>query len=195
MGEALGNESVTAIQELIAGLTPPPGVKVFVTGGPALQADQEIAGNESIRIIELVTVGVIVSMLLFFYRSIVTVLLVLVILVLSLSATRGVVAFLGFHNLIGLSTFATQLLVTTGDSRDDRLCDLPDRPLSGSPHGRRRPRSGVLHDVPRHRPRGARLGHDDRGRDVLPVVHPIALLPDTRHPARGRDDRRSRWRR
>ncbi len=112
MGEALGNESVTAIQKLIAGLSPPSGVKVFVTGGPALQADQEIAGNESIRIIELVTVGVIVSMLLFFYRSIVTVLLVLVILVLSLSVTRGVVAFLGFHNLIGLSTFATQLLVT-----------------------------------------------------------------------------------
>jgi RND superfamily putative drug exporter len=32
--------------------------------------------------------------------------------VLSLSVTRGVVAFLGYHNLIGLSTFATQLLVT-----------------------------------------------------------------------------------
>ena len=83
-----------------------------MTGGPALQADQENAGNASIRIIEFVTVAVIVSMLLFFYRSIVTVLLVLAILVLSLSVTRGVVAFLGFHNLIGLSTFATQLLVT-----------------------------------------------------------------------------------
>jgi RND superfamily putative drug exporter len=112
MGEALGNESVTAIQKLIAGLSPPPGVKVFVTGGPALQADQENAGNASIRIIELVTIAVIISMLLFFYRSIVTVLLVLTILVLSLSVTRGVVAFLGYHNLIGLSTFATQLLVT-----------------------------------------------------------------------------------
>ena len=112
MGEALGNESVTAIQKLISEMSPPPGVKVFVTGGPALQADQENAGNASIRIIEFVTVGVIVSMLLFFYRSIVTVLLVLAILVLSLSVTRGVVAFLGFHNLIGLSTFATQLLVT-----------------------------------------------------------------------------------
>ena len=112
MGEALGNESVTAVQKTISGLSPPPGIKVFVTGGPALQADQENAGNSSIRIIELVTVAVIVSMLLFFYRSIVTVLLVLAILVLSLSVTRGVVAFLGFHNLIGLSTFATQLLVT-----------------------------------------------------------------------------------
>jgi RND superfamily putative drug exporter len=112
MGEALGNESVTAVQKLIAGLSPPPGVKVFVTGGSALQADQQNAGNSSIRIIEMVTVAVIVSMLLFFYRSIVTVLLVLTILILSLSVTRGVVAFLGYHNLIGLSTFATQLLVT-----------------------------------------------------------------------------------
>src|SRR6476661_5926298 len=112
MGEALGNESVIAAQKLVDGLTPPPGVKVYVTGGPALQADQENAGNASIRIIEFVTVGVIIFMLLFFYRSIVTVLLVLTIMILSLSATRGVVAFLGYHNLIGLSTFATQLLVT-----------------------------------------------------------------------------------
>ncbi|PXX09273.1 RND family transporter [Mycolicibacterium moriokaense] len=112
MGEALGNESVTAVQKLISGMTPPPGVKVFVTGGPAMQADQQNAGNSSIKIIEFVTVGVIISMLLFFYRSIVTVVLVLAILIMSLSATRGVVAFLGFHNLIGLSTFATQLLVT-----------------------------------------------------------------------------------
>ena len=112
MGEALGNESVTAVQKLVAGLSPPPGVKVFVTGGSALQADQQIAGDSSVRIIEFVTVAVIILMLLFFYRSIVTVLLVLAMLVLSLSATRGVVAFLGYHNLIGLSTFATQLLVT-----------------------------------------------------------------------------------
>ncbi|MCW2563824.1 MAG: Transport protein, partial [Mycobacterium sp.] len=57
MGEALGNESVTAIQKLISGLSPPPGVKVYVTGGSALQADQETAGNSSIKIIEFVTVG------------------------------------------------------------------------------------------------------------------------------------------
>jgi RND superfamily putative drug exporter len=112
MGEALGNESVSAVKNLVAGLSPPPGVKVFVTGGPALQADQQASGDHSVKIIEFVTVAVIVLMLLFFYRSIVTVLLVLAMLVLSLSATRGVVAFLGYHDLIGLSTFATQLLVT-----------------------------------------------------------------------------------
>ncbi|WP_082964917.1 RND family transporter [Mycobacterium sp. ACS1612] len=112
MGEALGNESVAAVQKLVESLPPPPGVKVFVTGGPAMQADQERAGNSSIRTIEIVTIVVIITMLLFFYRSIFTVVLVLLMLMLGLSATRGVVAFLGYHDLIGLSTFATQLLVT-----------------------------------------------------------------------------------
>ncbi|HWF42299.1 MAG TPA: MMPL family transporter, partial [Acidothermaceae bacterium] len=112
MGEELGNQSVIAVQKVVGGLSPPPGVKIFVTGGAALQADQQAAGDKSVRVIELATVGVIIFMLLFFYRSIVTVLLVLVMLVLGLSVTRGVVAFLGYHELIGLSTFATQLLVT-----------------------------------------------------------------------------------
>ena len=60
----------------------------------------------------MVTFAVIITMLLLVYRSIVTVLLVLVTVCLTLSATRGVVAFLGYHDLIGLSTFATNLLVT-----------------------------------------------------------------------------------
>lgn len=60
----------------------------------------------------MVTIGVIIMMLLLFYRSVITALIVLSMVVLGLSATRGVVAFLGYHHLIGLSTFATQLLVT-----------------------------------------------------------------------------------
>ncbi|WP_006246843.1 RND family transporter [Mycolicibacterium tusciae] len=112
MGEALSNESVEQVIKLVDGLEPPPGVKVYVTGGSALIADQQIASDRSIRIIELVTFAVIITMLLLVYRSIRTVLLVLVMVVLTLSATRGVVAFLGYHELIGLSTFATNLLVT-----------------------------------------------------------------------------------
>ena len=111
-GESLANESVQAVQELVAGLPPPKGVKVFVTGSSALAADQQIAGDRSIQIIEIVTFVVIISMLLLVYRSIVTVLIVLVMVFLGLSAARGTVAFLGYHELIGLSTFATNLLVT-----------------------------------------------------------------------------------
>ncbi|OMB99873.1 hypothetical protein A5733_04970 [Mycobacterium sp. NS-7484] len=112
MGESLANESVEAVQDLIAGLSPPPGLKVYVTGPTALAADQQISGDRSVKIIEAVTFLVIITMLLLVYRSVVTVILVLLMVVIELSAARGVVAFLGYHELIGLSTFATQLLVT-----------------------------------------------------------------------------------
>ncbi|MDT5181810.1 MAG: putative drug exporter of the superfamily, partial [Mycobacterium sp.] len=111
-GEALANESVEAVQQLVKGLTPPPGVQVFVTGGSALAADQQTSGNASVKAIEFATFGVIITMLLLVYRSIATVLLTLGMVFLGLSVTRGVVAFLGYHDLIGLSTFATNLLVT-----------------------------------------------------------------------------------
>ncbi|BBZ59888.1 MMPL/RND family transporter [Mycolicibacterium monacense] len=110
-GEALANESVKAVQDVVTGLSPPPGVKVHVTGGSALAADQQIAGDRSVRVIEMVTFAVIIVVLLIVYRSITTVLLVLGMVLLGLSAARGVVAFLGYHELIGLSTFATTLLV------------------------------------------------------------------------------------
>ncbi|HEX9835148.1 MAG TPA: RND family transporter [Mycobacterium sp.] len=112
MGEALSNESVLQVKKLVDELPPPPGVKVFVTGGSALVADQQIASDRSVQVIEIVTFLVIITMLMLVYRSIRTVLLVLVMVVLTLSASRGVVAFLGYHELIGLSTFATNLLVT-----------------------------------------------------------------------------------
>lgn len=63
-------------------------------------------------LIEAATFTVIIIMLLLVYRSIVTVLITLVMVVLSLATARGLVAFLGYHEIIGLSTFATNLLVT-----------------------------------------------------------------------------------
>jgi putative drug exporter of the RND superfamily len=111
-GELLANESVQAVQHLVAGLSPPPGVKVYVTGPSALAADQQIAGDKSVQIIEFATFGVIILMLLLVYRSVTTVLIVLGMVFLGLSAARGAVAFLGYHDIIGLSTFATNLLVT-----------------------------------------------------------------------------------
>ena len=83
-----------------------------MTGPAALAADQHIAGDRSMKMIEALTFTVIIVMLLLVYRSIVTLLIVLLMVVLELAAARGVVAFLGYHDIIGLSTFATNLLVT-----------------------------------------------------------------------------------
>ncbi len=111
-GESLANESVEAVHQIVESVPAPPGITAYVTGAGALAADQTTAGDESMRLIEGVTFTVIIVMLLLVYRSIVTVLIVLVMVVLELAATRGVVAFLGYHDVIGLSTFATNLLVT-----------------------------------------------------------------------------------
>ncbi|HEY2085465.1 MAG TPA: MMPL family transporter, partial [Mycobacterium sp.] len=111
-GEALANESVEAVQQTVRSIPAPNGVKAFVTGPAALSADQNIAGDRSLQVIETVTFVVIIAMLLMVYRSVITVLLTLAMVVFELAAARGAVAFLGFHKVILLSTFATNLLVT-----------------------------------------------------------------------------------
>ena len=111
-GEALANESVESVQNIVKSVPPPNGVKAYVTGPAALSADQHTAGDRSLQLITAATFTVIIGMLLLVYRSIVTVLLTLVMVVLELSAARGMVAFLGYFKIIGLSTFATNLLVT-----------------------------------------------------------------------------------
>jgi RND superfamily putative drug exporter len=110
-GESLANESVESVQDILKHNPPPPGIHVYATGAAPLLADQHLAGDRSLKLITGLTFLVIIVMLLFVYRSIATVLLVMAMVFLELAAARGVVAFLGYHNIIGLSTFAVNLLV------------------------------------------------------------------------------------
>lgn len=111
-GETLANESVEAVRHIAAETPAPAGVKAYVAGPAATTTDQNAVGDESMRLIELVTFGVIIIMLLLVYRSFVTTLIVMVMVVLELFGARGIVAFLGYHNVFGLTTFATNLVVT-----------------------------------------------------------------------------------
>ncbi|HEU0190469.1 MAG TPA: RND family transporter [Mycobacterium sp.] len=111
MGQALANESVEAVRQIVDSVPAPPGLTVYVTGAAALVADMNHAGDKSVARMTAVSVVVILVMLLAVYRSIVVVVLVLTMVGLELMAARGVVAFLGYHHLIGLTTFAVNLLV------------------------------------------------------------------------------------
>ena len=111
-GETLANESVAAVRRIATETPAPDGVKAYVTGSAASSTDQNIVGDESMKLIEFVTFAVIAVMLLAVYRSIVTTLIVLGMVVLELSGARGLVALLGYQNLFGLTTFATNMLVT-----------------------------------------------------------------------------------
>ena len=110
MGETLANESVEAVKKTVESVPKPAGLSSYVTGPSALIADTHIAGDRSLKTITALTFVVIMVMLLFVYRSIVTVLLALVMVFLELAVARGVVAFAGHHHLIQLSTFAVNLL-------------------------------------------------------------------------------------
>jgi RND superfamily putative drug exporter len=113
-GETLANQSVEAVRDTVARAVPPPGVKAYVTGPAPLVSDMNHAGDQSIIKITVVTLVVILTMLLFVYRSIVTAILLLVMVGIQVQVARGVVAFLGDHQVIGLSTFAVNLLVSLG---------------------------------------------------------------------------------
>ena len=109
-GETIANDSVAAVRDIIAKNPPPPGLQVFVTGGAPLISDQHHAGDKSIALVTMITLGVIALMLLIVYRSVVTMILTLLMVFMELGAARGVVAFLANADIIGLSTFAVNLL-------------------------------------------------------------------------------------
>lgn len=110
-GESLANESVAAVRKTVGSVPAPPGIKAYVTGPAALLADQSSAGERGVQKVTMITFGVIIVMLLWVYRSIVTVLITLMMVGVELTAARGIIALLSYKNIIGLSTFAVNLLV------------------------------------------------------------------------------------
>jgi len=110
-GESKANESVVAVRHIVDSTPSPPGVTAYVTGAAALTADQSAAGEKGVLLVTMITFLVIIVMLLWVYRSIVTVFITLIMVVLELFAARQVVSVLAYNNIIGLSTFAVNLLV------------------------------------------------------------------------------------
>ncbi|BCI56101.1 membrane protein [Mycolicibacterium litorale] len=111
-GESLANESVDAVRDIVGGVHAPPGVTAYVTGPAATTTDQHEVGDASMKTIEALTFAVIIVMLLLVYRSVVTVVVTMAMVVIGLLSARGIVAFLGYHELFGLTTFATNMVVT-----------------------------------------------------------------------------------
>ncbi|MCP3811390.1 MMPL family transporter, partial [Mycobacteriaceae bacterium Msp059] len=110
-GTPQGDESVAAVRDIVDRSTPPPGVEVFVTGAAPLASDMQHSGNRSILKITAVTVVIIFILLFMVYRSVVTVILLLIMVGIELAAARAIVAFLGANEVFVLSTFAVNMLV------------------------------------------------------------------------------------
>jgi putative drug exporter of the RND superfamily len=113
-GAASANESVEAVEAIVARTPPPPGVKAYVTGPSAIAADMSNSGDRTIILVTAVSLAVIFAMLLVVYRSVVTVILLLLTVGIELLVARGVVAILGHHQIIGLTTFVVNLVGSLG---------------------------------------------------------------------------------
>ncbi len=108
---ASANQSVEAVRSIVDRTPAPPGVKAYVTGPAAFAADLGPAGNRTVLLVTGLSLAVIFTMLLLVYRSIISVILMLIVVGIELTVARGFVAFLGNLGLIGITTFVVNLLV------------------------------------------------------------------------------------
>ncbi|HEY2499840.1 MAG TPA: RND family transporter [Mycobacterium sp.] len=113
-GSTVANDSTQAVRDVVARTPAPPGVKAYVTGPAAIVADMGSSGNRTVILITAVSLAVIFTTLLLVYRSVITVIVLLMMVGIELQVARGIVAFLGNQGMIGLTTFAVNLLVSIG---------------------------------------------------------------------------------
>ncbi|WP_078281225.1 RND family transporter [Mycobacteroides franklinii] len=109
-GTSASHESVAAVRQIVDSVPAPQGIKAHVAGTTVLNADTQVAGHQSMATMELVSVGVIIVMILFIYRSVVTMLISMVIIGLELFAAQGVTATAGYLNIIGLTPYAVSMV-------------------------------------------------------------------------------------
>ncbi|OBF53631.1 hypothetical protein A5787_05835 [Mycobacterium sp. 852002-50816_SCH5313054-b] len=111
IGQMQANESVAAVRNVVAKDTPPPGLKVYVSGAAPLASDTVAIANSSLNDITIVTIFLIIGMLLLVYRSIVTLFVPLAGVLFEMLVAKGVISFLGHFGYIELSSFAVNIVV------------------------------------------------------------------------------------
>jgi RND superfamily putative drug exporter len=111
IGQIQANQSVDAVRDIIAKDSPPPGLKVYVSGAAPLASDTLSIANASLNNVTIVTICLIVVMLLLVYRSFATLLVPLAGVLIEMLAARGIIATLGHLGLIELSSFAVNIVI------------------------------------------------------------------------------------
>ena len=111
IGQLQANESVQAVRDMVADSPAPPGLTVYVSGAAPLASDTLAIANSSLNNITILTIILIVVMLLIVYRSLPTVLVPLISVLIEMLVAKGVIAALGHWGLIGLSSFAVNIVV------------------------------------------------------------------------------------
>ncbi len=95
IGQIEANQSVNAVRNIIKKDTPPPGLKVYVSGAAPLASDTLAIANASLNNVTIVTILLIIGMLLLVYRSFATLLVPLAGVLIEMLVAKGVVSTLG----------------------------------------------------------------------------------------------------
>jgi putative drug exporter of the RND superfamily len=111
IGTMQGNESVKAVRDIVAKDTPPPGLKVYVSGAAPLATDELDIANSSLNDITIVTIFLIFGMLFLVYRRVSTLAVPLYGVLFELLVAKGVVSTLGTLGYLELSSFAVNIVV------------------------------------------------------------------------------------
>lgn len=111
IGQIQANQSVDAVRDIIKNDTPPPGLKVYVSGAAPLASDTLTIANASLNNVTIVTIILIVVMLLLVYRTPSTLLVPLLGVLIEMLVAKGVVSTLGHYGYIELSSFAVNIVI------------------------------------------------------------------------------------
>jgi RND superfamily putative drug exporter len=111
LGDAKSNQSISAIRDIVAKVPKPSGLNVYVSGPSPLATDTLHAADESLTTLTIVTIVLIILMLLVAYRSVTRALIPLFAVLTILATARGVVSFLVGLHWLGISSFATNMVV------------------------------------------------------------------------------------
>ena len=182
LGSAQANQSAEAVRDIVARTPPPPGIEPFVTGSAAIASDMGRSGEKTVLLVTAVSLAVIFIMLLFVYRSIITVILILLMVWIELQVARGIVAFLGYHQIVGLSTYVVNLLVSIVIAAGTDYANIFHWAVSRGASSRRGSGNGLLHYIPRGRSCCVGFGRHDRRGAFLSPLYPAAVFPATGVP-------------
>ena len=110
LGTAQAGSAVEALRGTVDGLSPPPGLQVYVTGPGATIADEFTAIDRQMLAITGATVALIMVLLLIVYRSVLTAAIPLVAVGIALGVARPIVAALGAADVVEVSIFSVAML-------------------------------------------------------------------------------------
>ncbi|QUR67530.1 RND family transporter [Mycobacterium spongiae] len=111
VGTTQASESITAARAIAAGLDPPDGLQIFITGPGATIMDEFAAIDRQTQLITATTLAALFILLLVLYRSLITPMVPLLSVVGAFALVKPVVSVLIQQGFVGVSLFSLWLSV------------------------------------------------------------------------------------